>query len=217
MKRPKIGFFSLSCCGGCLMQTLLEEESFIKLGEIVDIVQFRLIKDSIPETEIDIAVIEGSIGSKEDRAKAEEIRKAAKQVIALGACAIEGGVQSKEGFLPLRKAIKIDWDIRGCPVDAGEFLQKIAALLVGQDISQRELSVCSECREKEFPCLINRGSICLGFLSYAGCGAACPSKGTWCLGCRGFMKESNKGMANEISGKNISHLMDFFGEEDGRD
>lgn len=49
------------------------------------------------------------------------------------------------------------------------------------------LPVCADCPRQQEACLLTRGEICLGPLSYAGCEGLCPKYGYECIGCRGII------------------------------
>jgi len=44
----------------------------------------------------------------------------------------------------------------------------------------------------EYPCLlVEKGQLCLGPITVAGCKARCPNYGQPCIGCRGPVEEAN--------------------------
>jgi sulfhydrogenase subunit delta len=92
---------------------------------------------------------------------------------------------------PVSSAVKVDYIIRGCPIDKREFLEIVKSLLLGNRPIQREWAVCVECRVREKACLLERGMICLGPVTYGGCGAVCTTNGLFCIGCRGMMDDAN--------------------------
>ena len=89
------------------------------------------------------------------------------------------------------KHVKVDFEIKGCPIDNREFVTILKQLLLGVKPYQREWPVCVECKENENPCLLDEGRICLGPVTYAGCDAVCPGNALYCVGCRGIMHDSN--------------------------
>ena len=46
-------------------------------------------------------------------------------------------------------------------------------------------AVCVECKERGTPCLLVRGTPCMGPVTQAGCGALCPLYDRGCFGCFG--------------------------------
>ena len=52
---------------------------------------------------------------------------------------------------------------------------------------------------KENACRWEKGEICLGSLTRAGCDANCPSLGAPCVGCRGWAEDANlEGLASAL-------------------
>jgi sulfhydrogenase subunit delta len=214
MTKPTIGIFSLTCCEGCQIEILDLEDVILDVIEKVDIVSFRLAKEKNLNESFDIAFVEGSISTQEDVERAKAIREKAKVLVALGSCACTGGVQSVKNFQnkkevehtvyegtkmevvpvdprPLSAVMTVDYQVRGCPIDKREFVEILKAFLMGNKPLQREFAVCVECRVRENPCLLEQGLICLGPVTYAGCGAVCTSNGLFCIGCRGMMDDAN--------------------------
>ena len=89
----RIATTSLAGCFGCHMSILDIDERLIPLVELVEF-------DRSPLTDIkkvsscDIGIIEGAIANTENVEVLHEFRKACKIVIAMGACALNGGVPS---------------------------------------------------------------------------------------------------------------------------
>ena len=90
--KPKVAFFDFASCEGCQLQIANLEESVIDLVHIVDVVAFREVMKEESEP-YDIAFVEGSISRPIDEKRLKKIRKNAKILVALGACAHLGGLQ----------------------------------------------------------------------------------------------------------------------------
>src|SRR5512142_2591436 len=91
MAKPKIAIFDFACCEGCQLQIVNLEEEILSLLGGADVVEWREAM-SEKSDEYDIAIIEGSITRLEDEERIKMIRSRAKVLIALGACAVIGGV-----------------------------------------------------------------------------------------------------------------------------
>src|SRR3970040_2881084 len=151
--KPKVAFFSFSSCEGCQLQVLNLEEELPALLGFIEIVNFREAIDEKRE-DYDIAFIEGSITRESDIEELKHIREKAKILVAFGACADLGGINALKNLLPqdswllavygrsdlfsdtmLTKRAKdilpIDFTIRGCAIDKGEFLRFVQSLLLG--------------------------------------------------------------------------------------
>ncbi len=236
MTKPKVGIFSLTCCEGCQIEILDLEDVLLDIVDKVEIVSFRLAKGKNINDNFDIAFLEGSVSTKEDMERTMDIRKKSRVLVALGSCACTGGVQAVKNFqnkksvekavfgarmpdiehvdpAPISKYVDVDYHIRGCPIDNNEFVEILKQLLLGVKPYQREWAVCVECRAKENVCLLEKGKICLGPISYSGCDAVCPSNGLECIGCRGIMDDSNiKAYVKMLKEKkhSISSIKDAF-------
>ena len=106
--------------------------------------------------------------------------------------------------------IRIDYCLPGCPPEISllnNFINEISNNQVGD--TKRKI-VCSQCKRTAmnnqpgrinvFPgtstndvnCFTSQGILCLGFLTAGECGAACPSGGLPCWGCRGLSTAASK-------------------------
>jgi sulfhydrogenase subunit delta len=178
---------------------------------VVDIVSFYMLSStSSMEEKVDIAFVEGSISTEKDLLELRKIRKNAHILIAMGACAINGGVQSwAEGETtyedlyevvygrdsidfkgiqaqPISKYIDVNYFLPGCPPEEGEIVYFISTFLFRTYPEEKDYPVCHECRVVGNPCiLIEKGDPCLGAITTAGCGARCIRFSVPCIGCRG--------------------------------
>ena len=85
------------------------------------------------------------------------------------------------------EVINVDAVIPGCPIDRDEFVHVVRGLLQGRLPEPPNYAVCIECKLHENVCIFERGGICLGPITRAGCGAVCPTYGVGCDGCRGLI------------------------------
>jgi NAD-reducing hydrogenase small subunit len=102
--KVRIATTSLAGCFGCHMSFLDIDE---RLFELTDIAEF----DRSPLTDIkhcgpcDIALIEGGVCNSENVHVLRELRAQAKILIAVGACAINGGVPAMRNHLDVTKLL----------------------------------------------------------------------------------------------------------------
>ena len=76
---------------------------------------------------------------------------------------------------PASAHVTVDYELRGCPIDRGQLLDTLAALLVGRKPRLPAKTVCTECKRRGVTCVIVADGIpCLGPVTHAGCGALCP-------------------------------------------
>jgi coenzyme F420-reducing hydrogenase gamma subunit len=164
---------------------------------------------------LDVALVEGAVLSKRDADTLQTIRKRSRTLVALGTCAVWGGVAAMDRGADRRRLltevygesgpqydatparalhelVKVDLSITGCPIEKEQFLAAIANLLNGDPPLYPDYAVCTECRMQENNCLlIDRGEPCCGPITVAGCRARCPELRVPCIGCRGPVRDAN--------------------------
>jgi len=213
--KPRVAFFDFASCEGCQLQIANLEEEILDLIEIVDVVSFREVMTEHSD-DYDIAIVEGSIMRPMDEKRLRKIRRHAKILVALGACATIGGVNKIRNQWPVEQVKKevygdadikdneffdafqtksvnevvpVDCYIHGCPITRDEFKQVITALALGKKPEVPNYPVCVECKKNENVCLFELGKFCIGPITRAGCNAICPTNGSPCDGCRGILQK----------------------------
>lgn len=211
-RKPVIGVYGISGCAGCLL-TILFEDCFKEIVEVMDIKSFPLIKADHYEGRFDYVFIEGTVCFDKDKKMIKELRKRSDKVVALGSCACTGGVPTIKNFLdsektmklvypvynhlnaeppsPIDAHIKVDYYIPQCPPDKEEILAFVKCITKGIEFKPYRDPVCVECRRAGNPCILLKGEICLGPITNGGCKAICPSNDVSCYGCRGPCKDAN--------------------------
>ena len=222
MSKPRVAIFDFACCEGCQLQIVNMEEEIIDLLSVVQPVEWREAMSEQSE-EFDISIIEGSITREEDEERLREIREKSKILIALGACAVTGGINKLKNNFDLdevkrcvykddaqmphlhtsmtkavNEVVKVDFHVPGCPIDLDEFAYIVRCLAIGKVPELPTYSVCVECKKKGNICRFEYGELCLGPITLAGCGAKCPSESVACFGCRGWVKDPNVDAAREV-------------------
>jgi len=221
--KPKVGFYELTGCAGEMLHILNMEDILLDVLGKVDIVEFKIASSVERPDNVDIAFVEGSVTTQEDLETLKTIREKAGILVAIGDCAVWGGIQASTSredwrtlmrevygveenyfnFLgehkPLSEVVKVDYELPGCPIEQDEFVRLLLELLRGITPRFKDYPVCVECKIKEVPCLIvEKGEACLGPITVGGCWARCPYYGAPCIGCRGPVRgEAN--VAGEIS------------------
>ena len=229
MDKPTVAIFDFACCEGCQLQIVNMEEEILDLVSVVNPVEWReAMSEKSDDEMIDIAIVEGSITRPDDEERLRDIRKRARTLVALGACATLGGVNKlKNNFdldevrecvykdkaqmphlntMPTKGApevVKVDYRIEGCPINEREFAYVVRCLARGVEPVIPSYPVCVECKMRGNVCRFEYNELCLGPITRAGCNAPCPSAGFWCFGCRGFVDDPNTQAAQDI--------MDYYG------
>ena len=212
--KPKVAFFDFTSCEGCQLTVVDSLQTHLELLDAVEIVQFREAMTEKGEDYL-VAFVEGSITRESDEARLKQIRERAALVVALGACAHLGGVNAIKNLSPLQDVrqyvygdkyewfatyaarpisavVKVDAFIPGCPIDRNEFLAVVKAVLLGKKPPIPDYPLCVECKLKENVCMYDKGGVCAGPVTRAGCDAICPTYGDSCEGCRGMISNPNR-------------------------
>jgi sulfhydrogenase subunit delta len=234
--RPKIAVWKLSSCDGCQMSLLDCEDELLALAERVQLAYFPEATRAEVRGPYDLSLVEGSVTTPHEVERLHEIRRQSRVLVAMGACATAGGLQALRNFLPagelvrlvyaspeyvetlptstpLADHVKVDYALRGCPVNKRQLLVALRALLEGRTPTLPTFSVCLECKRRRNVCVtVARGSACLGPITQAGCGALCPAWGRGCQGCFGPSESANvESMRAVLAGCGLSE--DEIGRE----
>lgn len=206
----KIGIHGLTSCYGCQLSIAIVQR-ILDVADRFDIEYFYMLSSEGEISPVDVAFVEGSVSTGMDEHELREIRDNADVVVAVGSCAIHGGVQGiladedidyQEAFedvygdsemdyegcvaRPIDSVVEVDYRLPGCPPEEPEIMYYLATLAMGSWPEEKDYPVCAECRRAGNPCiLIERGEPCLGPVTVAGCDARCISYDVPCVGCRG--------------------------------
>lgn len=235
--KPKVAVFDFSGCEGCELQLVNKEDTLIDFLSAIDLRGWRE-ASSVINDDYDIALIEGSITRDDEIKRLEKIRSHAKVLVALGSCACFGGVNQMKNVFDLKKAnqevygdkpketakvkavkdvVKVDLEIPGCPISKAEVESIIRHLAWGMPFSYPVYPVCVECKQRFTTCMFEKGLMCLGPITMAGCNAPCPAGGLGCWGCRGPANDPNYesffAIARErgFSTAEVNERLNFFG------
>ncbi len=209
----RLGVFKFSSCDGCQLAFFELEEELLRLSERLEIQYFLEASSKNTWDYFDLVFVEGSISTPEEEERIKKIRESSRFLVAIGACAVSGGIQSARNFedfpeiyfsvysgryevnplsKPLFDFVKVDLEIRGCPINKETLKEVLIALLQGKSPQLPSYPVCLECKRKGNPCVVvAKGLICLGPITVAGCGALCPTFERGCYGCYGPVEKPN--------------------------
>lgn len=215
-ERPRIGIFGLTGCAGDQLQILNCEHELLTLADRLDIVDWVMAKtNNDSAVRLDIAFVEGVVATERDLEALKAIRARTETLVAIGTCAVWGGLPAMRNDLPreaLAESIEddlvlahdtvearpvthfvpVELTLPGCPIERNEFLRTVSALLADTRPELPAVPVCWECKAAENVCrVVHHGEVCCGAMTRGGCGARCPSHGVACSGCRGPVEEPN--------------------------
>lgn len=213
--RPTLAVWKFSSCDGCQMSLIDCEDELLAIAGAVKIAYFLEATRAVIEGPYDISLVEGSVTTPHDVERLKKIRDQSKILVAIGACATSGGIQSLRNFAnveeytkivyahpeyihtlktstPIKDHVKVDFELRGCPIGKTQLLEFFAALLNGRAPNLPTYSQCFECKRRGTVCvMVAQGTPCLGPVTQAGCGNLCPAHDRGCYGCFGPMESPN--------------------------
>ncbi len=107
MAKPKVSSDWLAGCAGCHMSFLDIDERIVKLAELVDLRSTPITDLKTPdESGVDVGVLEGGINNTTNEEVAHTMRKRCKTLVALGDCAVFGGVPAMRNFFTIEEALR---------------------------------------------------------------------------------------------------------------
>jgi sulfhydrogenase subunit delta len=213
--RPTLAVWKFASCDGCQLTLLNCEDQLLQVAESVQIASFPEASREVISGPYDLSLVEGSITTAADAQRIREVREASRFLVTIGACATAGGIQALRNFgdveefsrlvyarpeyiatlstsTAIADHVRVDFELRGCPIDRRQLLDVVAAFLRGRRPNVRGHSVCIECKRAGITCvMVAHGTPCLGPVTHAGCGALCPSYTRGCYGCFGPMEAPN--------------------------
>jgi coenzyme F420-reducing hydrogenase gamma subunit len=214
-RKPKLAVWKFASCDGCQLSLLDCEDELLDVVGQVDIAYFLEASRAVVRGPYDLSLVEGSITTPHDAERIQQVRRASKFLVTIGACATAGGIQALRNFqdvqefisivyaqpqyiatldksTPIAEHVHVDFELRGCPISKHQLLEVISAFLHGRRPNVPPHSVCIECKRRGTVCvMVAHGTPCLGPVTHAGCGAICPAYNRGCYGCFGPMETPN--------------------------
>ena len=92
MGKPRVATVWLDGCSGCHMSVFDMDERLLDLADKMDLVYSPLVDTKEYPENVDIALVEGAIGSDEQQHFAHTMRKRTKIFVSLGDCAVTSNI-----------------------------------------------------------------------------------------------------------------------------
>jgi coenzyme F420-reducing hydrogenase gamma subunit len=205
----------MASCDGCQLTLLDLEDHLLDVLGRFDLVEFAEASDHRSSGPYDIVLVEGSVSTPEQAEEIVRIRRETPLLVTIGACATAGGIQALRNWAdhdayrsavyaqpeyveslatarPISDYVAVDAELRGCPIDPGQLLELLTALVVGRRPQLPNEAVCLECKRRGITCVLVTGlGSCLGPVTHGGCGALCPAFARGCYGCFGPREQAN--------------------------
>ena len=107
MAKPKVSTDWICGCAGCHMSLLDMDERIIKIAELVDLRATPITDLKEPdESGVDVGILEGGINNTTNQEVAIKMRKRSKILVALGDCAVFGGVPAMRNFFTIEESLR---------------------------------------------------------------------------------------------------------------
>lgn len=213
--KPKLAVWKFSSCDGCQLSVLDCEDELLALAGEVEIAYFLEATSASAPGPYDVSLVEGSISTPHEEELIRSVREQSTFLATIGACATSGGIQALRNFADVDEYIKtvyahpeyidtlknvhsvaeyvkVDFELRGCPVNKYQLLELLNAFLNGRRPNIPNHSLCIECKKRGLVCVsVAQQTPCLGPVTQAGCGVICPAYNRGCYGCFGPMQGPN--------------------------
>jgi coenzyme F420-reducing hydrogenase gamma subunit len=214
-RKPKLAVWKFASCDGCQLSLLDCEDELLAVAGELEIAYFLEASRATVRGPYDLSLVEGSVTTPHDAERIREVRRQSKHLVTIGACATSGGIQALRNFsdvkefvqivyatpayistleksTPIADHVKVDFELRGCPINKRQLIEVITAFLSGRKPNTPAHSVCVECKLRGTVCvMVAHGTPCLGPVTHAGCGAICPAYDRGCYGCFGPKETPN--------------------------
>lgn len=107
MAKPKVASDWMAGCAGCHMSLLDMDERIVKVAELVDIRSTPITDLKEPDaTGVDVGILEGGVNNTTNEEVALKMRKRCKVLVALGDCAVFGGVPALRNFFTIEESLR---------------------------------------------------------------------------------------------------------------
>ncbi len=214
-KKPRLAVWKFASCDGCQLSLLDCEDELLAVAGHIEIANFPEASRAVARGPYEVSLVEGSITTPHDAERIHKIRRNSKFLITIGACATAGGIQALRNFkdvkeftsavyahpqyietlnnsTPIANHVAVDFELRGCPINKYQLLEVLNAYLNRRKPVTPRHSVCIDCKLRGNPCvMVAHGTMCMGPVTQAGCGAICPAFNRGCYSCFGPKETPN--------------------------
>src|SRR6201996_2368629 len=164
---PTLAVWKFASCDGCQLTLLDCEDELLALAGRVRIAHFLEASSEVLPGPYDLSLVEGSITTAADAPRIRGVREQSGMLVTIGACATSGGIQALRNFADFEEFraavyaspqyvdslatstaiadhVRVDFELRGCPIDKRQLLELITAFLAGRKPGIPDTSVCTE-------------------------------------------------------------------------
>lgn len=106
MAKPLVATGAFTGCFGCHMSLLDIDERIVDLVELIEFDKSPINDIKKFSRPVDVGIVEGGISNEENLECLREFRKHCKVLIAIGSCALTGGVPAMRNTVPLKECLE---------------------------------------------------------------------------------------------------------------
>ncbi len=107
MAKPKVSSDWLAGCAGCHMSLLDMDERLVTVIDLVDLRATPITDLKHPdESGVDVGILEGGVNNSANEEVALRMRARSKILVALGDCAVFGGVPAMRNFFTIEESLR---------------------------------------------------------------------------------------------------------------
>jgi len=107
MSKVKVAMDWLAACAGCEMSVLDTDERLVQLLEKIELTSTPITDLKHPPKEgVTVGILSGTVNNTTNVEVAKEMRERCKVLIALGDCAVFGGIMTMRNFFDMDEALK---------------------------------------------------------------------------------------------------------------
>jgi len=106
-RKPKVSSDWMAGCAGCHMSLLDMDERILQVLDLVDLRATPITDLKEPDvTGVDVGILEGGVNNTANEEQAHRMRKRCSILVALGDCAVFGGVPAMRNFFTLEETLR---------------------------------------------------------------------------------------------------------------
>lgn len=107
MAKPKISSDWMAGCAGCHMSLLDMDERILQVVELADLRSTPITDLKVPDEKgVDVGILEGGINNTANEEVAHRMRSRCSILVALGDCAVFGGVPAMRNFFTIEESLR---------------------------------------------------------------------------------------------------------------
>ena len=172
MSKPTLATVALGGCEGCHVSLLDAHEGLLGLLDVVDLIHSPFSGPAEIPAHADVIMVEGAITNSEDLRRLREARAAAGTLVAVGSCAVLGGIGGLRNLSPLSEVtetaygtsaksdllpelmdnvhpvtdfVDVDISLPGCAPETRLIVSALSAAVAGEAWELPRRNLCDEC------------------------------------------------------------------------